>query len=105
MSMHAEQRATSKRRAAGDDDPIDLPLAMSVDNKKKLREFSKRIEHQETEKKALNEDITTLNEEMDDAGLDFKLARKVVKFKQKSKAERDHDQARFQFYLDVIGDD
>jgi uncharacterized protein (UPF0335 family) len=105
MSMHAEQRATSRRGAKSDDDPIDLPLAMSKENKEKLREFAKRVEHQETEKKDLSEDINSLNEEIDDAGLDPKLLRKVVKFKQKSKVERDHEQSRFQFYLEVIGDD
>lgn len=99
------KRGRGKGATSGDDNALDTPLAMSSEHKKKLRDFSKRVEFQETEKANLATDIGELNEEIEAAGLDFKLLRKVVKFKKKNKVEREHEQARFQFYLDIVGDD
>lgn len=84
---------------------LDGPLVMDKKKKGQLRDFVRRAETLQKEAEALSEDRSSLDEEIEEAGLDKKMIKRVVKARQLTRAERDADQEKFEFYMTVVGEE
>lgn len=97
MSVHTEEPTSANVL-------LDGPLVMNPAKKKELRALVQRAEHLNEEIDALGEDRTALMEEVEEAGFDKKTFKRVLKARKQSKAERENEQATFDFYMNIVGD-
>lgn len=98
MSLETEAGHTQPDKTLGG------TLTFTNEQKKKLRAFVASAEHIEGELKDTNEQKTALYEEIEEAGFNPKMVKRVVKARAKSKAEREYDQEVFDFYMEAVGD-
>jgi len=101
MSTQTHEGEEGKTRP---DARLSGPMTFSQDQKKKLREFVASAEQIESELKDINESKSDLYEEIEEAGFDKKMVKRVVKARKMSAAEREYDQETFDFYMEAVGD-
>lgn len=97
MTIHADETTTANVL-------LDGPLVMNPAKAKELRNLVQRAEHLAGEAEALGEDRTALYEEVEEAGFDKKTFKRVIKARKQSRAERENEQAKFDFYMGIVGD-
>ena len=79
----------------------DSPIVAGI-GADQLRSFIERIEHLETEKDAIGEDIKEVYAEAKSEGFDTKIMRQVVRMRKIDKADRQEMEALFQIYWDAV---
>lgn len=99
MALESEAGRTKPAEGLGD------ALMMDKKTKDRLREFVRRAEQLKKDADAVAEDRAALDEEIDEVGLDKKMVKRCVKARELTRAERDADQEKFEFYMTIIGDD
>ncbi|MEO1610168.1 MAG: DUF2312 domain-containing protein [Pseudomonadota bacterium] len=68
-----------------------------------LRQFIEQIERLEEEKKEISDNIRDKLAEAKSVGFDIKVLRQILKLRQKSKDDRDEEEAILATYLHALG--
>lgn len=80
-------------------------MAFDTGQKKKLRALVKRGTDIEEKAKSLKGLKSALMDEVDDAGFDRGIVKRVIKARSTPKEDREFEQQQFEFYLGVIEED
>lgn len=105
--MTATELAGESGRTAPNE-KLSGPMAFDEKQKKKLRAFVKRGCEIEERSKQLKGVKSALLDEVDDAGFDRKIVKRVIAARSTPKEDREFEQEQFDFYMSVIesgGDD
>lgn len=86
------------------DDQLGGIPKFTSEQKKKLRAFVASIEHAEKEIEEASTAKNDIYTEVEDAGFNPKMVKRVIKARKKSKQERDYENEVFDFYMEALGD-
>ncbi len=77
---------------------------INVNAREQLKALIDRIEHMETEKSEIAEQIKEIYSEAKGNGFDVKILRKIVRLRRQDKAKRQEEEALIDLYLSAIGE-
>ena len=72
-------------------------------SKDQLRSIIERIEHQETEKKTISDDISDIYKEAKGNGYDVKALRTIVRMRKQDAGERAEQDAILETHMNALG--
>ena len=72
-------------------------------NKDQLLGYIDRIERMDEDKRAISEDIKEIYIEVNSAGYDAKIVRKIISIRRKTKEQRQEEETLLDLYMQSIG--